>query len=55
MAQYLSASRALTGDGKTVLCPAWIGFEGKTITYVSTEKLCDFPSRAKPLVNAPPS
>lgn len=41
MAQYLSASRALTGDGKTVLCPAWIGFEGKTITYVSTEKPAD--------------
>lgn len=36
--QYLHAKRALTGDGKTVLSPAWIGIEGKLITYVGQEK-----------------
>ncbi len=41
MVQYLSASRALIGDGKSVLCPAWIGFEGKYITYVGSEKPAD--------------
>ncbi|HWP51480.1 MAG TPA: amidohydrolase family protein [Clostridia bacterium] len=38
MITYLQAGRALTGDGKTVLAPAWIGFEGKYITYVSSKK-----------------
>lgn len=35
---YLHAKRAILGDGKTVLSPAWIGFSGKYITYVSVEK-----------------
>ncbi|WP_283610401.1 amidohydrolase family protein [Faecalispora anaeroviscerum] len=35
---YLHASRAITGDGKTVLSPAWIGFDGKFITYVDSQK-----------------
>lgn len=41
MVQYLFASRAITGDGKTVLTPAWVGFDGKYITYVGTEKPAD--------------
>lgn len=41
MVQYLSASRAITGDGKTILTPAWVGFEGKYITYVGTGKPSD--------------
>ena len=39
--QYLKAERALTGDGKTVLSPAWVGFEGKWITYTGQEKPAD--------------
>lgn len=38
MATYLHASRAITGDGKTVLSPAWVGFEGKYITCVDSKK-----------------
>lgn len=38
MVTYLQASRAIIGDGKTVLSPAWIGFEGKYITYVDSKK-----------------
>ena len=36
--QFIHASRAITGDGRTVLSPAWIGFEGKYITYVDSLK-----------------
>lgn len=32
---WLHAARAVVGDGKTVLAPAWIGFEGKYITDVT--------------------
>lgn len=38
---YLHASRAITGDGKTVLSPAWVGFDGKFITYVDSQKPLD--------------
>lgn len=38
---YLHASRAITGDGKTVLIPAWVGFDGKFITYVDSQKPLD--------------
>lgn len=34
---WLHAERGITGDGKTVLSPAWVAFEGKYITDV-TEK-----------------
>ncbi|MGW8115191.1 amidohydrolase family protein [Caproicibacterium sp. NSD3] len=38
MTSYLHAKRAIVGDGRTVLSPAWIGFEGKFITYVDMKK-----------------
>lgn len=38
MITYLQARRAIIGDGKTVLSPAWVGFEGKYITYVDSKK-----------------
>ncbi len=41
MTTYLSAPRAIIGDGKTVLTPAWIGIQGKLITYVSVQKPAD--------------
>lgn len=39
--QYLKAERALTGDGKTILSPAWVGFDGKWITYTGQDKPAD--------------
>lgn len=36
--EYLHAARAITGDGKTVLMPAWIGIEGEHIKIVSESK-----------------
>jgi imidazolonepropionase-like amidohydrolase len=33
--QWIQASRAITGDGKTVVSPAWVGIEGKRITEVT--------------------
>lgn len=41
MITYLTAPRAVVGDGKTVLAPAWIGMEGKLLTYVSGQKPAD--------------
>lgn len=41
---WLHAKRAVIGDGKTVLSPAWVGFEGKYITDVTDSK----PSQATP-------
>ncbi len=38
---YLKAARAIVGDGKTVLTPGWVGFEGKHITYVGSQKPAD--------------
>lgn len=38
---YINADRAIIGDGKTVLSPAWIGVEGKNIAYVGSEKPAD--------------
>ena len=38
---YLHAGRAIIGDGKTVLTPAWIGFDGKYITYVDSRQPAD--------------
>ena len=31
--QFISAKRGITGDGKTVLSPIWIGIDGGQITY----------------------
>ena len=36
--QFISAKRGITGDGKTVLSPIWIGIDGGQITYVGERK-----------------
>ena len=38
---YLKAAHAIVGDGKTVLTPGWVGFEGKHITYVGSQMPVD--------------
>lgn len=35
---WLHAKRGIVGDGKTVLSPVWVGFEGKYITDVTEEE-----------------
>ena len=35
MKTWLHAKYAIVGDGKTVLSPAWVAFEGKYITDVT--------------------
>lgn len=35
---WIHAARAITGDGKTLLSPAWIGVKGKHITDVTDKK-----------------
>lgn len=35
---WLHAKRAIVGDGKTVLSPAWVAFEGKYITDVTDKQ-----------------
>lgn len=35
---YITARRGITGDGKTVLSPIWIGVAGDQIFYVSNKK-----------------
>lgn len=35
---WLHAKRAIVGDGRTVLSPAWVAFEGKYITDVTDRK-----------------
>lgn len=41
---FITAKRAITGDGKTVLSPAWIGLDGDRISYVGAQK----PTQATP-------
>ncbi|HAE80728.1 MAG TPA: amidohydrolase [Lachnoclostridium sp.] len=41
---FITAKTGITGDGKTVLSPVWVGIDGDKITYVSEEK----PERAVP-------
>ncbi len=45
MTTYLFADRAIVGDGKTVLSPAWIGIEGAKITVVTNRKPEDAQSK----------
>ncbi|QNL43909.1 amidohydrolase family protein [Oscillibacter hominis] len=35
---YIKADRGITGDGKTVLAPVYVGVDGDTITYVSDQQ-----------------
>lgn len=35
---WLHAKRAIIGDGKSVISPAWVAFEGKVITDVTDQK-----------------
>lgn len=35
---WLHAQRAIVGDGRTVISPAWVGFEGKYITCVTDKQ-----------------
>ena len=35
---YITAKKGITGDGKTVLSPIWVGVEGDRIFYVSEKK-----------------
>ena len=37
MKKWIHADRAVVGDGKTVLSPAWVAYEGKYITDVRSE------------------
>jgi len=38
---WIHAARGIVGDGKTVLTPVWVGFEGKYITDVRSERPAD--------------
>ncbi|MBU5625488.1 amidohydrolase family protein [Oscillibacter sp. MSJ-2] len=35
---YIKADRGITGDGKTVLSPVYVGVDGDRITYVSAQR-----------------